>query len=201
METDASLVQRWKSGDEEAFDVLYEKYKNEAVRTAWLLCKNLADSEDIVQETFVQCYLHIGDLKDGEHFRSWMLKILVRNGWKTVKKAKKEMPKEQMELYAQREKDLWRQTGGGRRQSPEQKVIAGESAGELAEALERLSEKHRVVVVLYYYEEFSIKDIAKITGTLEGTVKSRLYFARKQLKRMLISDGDETERSVFYERS
>lgn len=197
MESDASLVQRLQAGEEEAFDILYEKYKNEAMRTAWLLCKNVADSEDIVQETFVQCYLHIHSLKNGEYFRSWMLKILVRNGWKIIKRQKKEMPEEQLELYLQRERQLWENMGNRGAQNPEQWFLAGESSGELAEALSKLSEKHRIVVVLYYYEELNVQEIARITGTLEGTVKSRLYFARKQLKKWMTEGDDKAEGRVF----
>lgn len=53
IESDIELIKKWKEGSEEAFDTIYERYKQTAIRTAWLLCHNLADSEDIVQETFV----------------------------------------------------------------------------------------------------------------------------------------------------
>ena len=76
METDVELIRKWKDGDEDAFDAMYQRYKQTAMRTAWLLCHNLADSEDIVQETFVQCYFHIRELKDENRFRPWMLKCL-----------------------------------------------------------------------------------------------------------------------------
>ena len=74
METDAQLIRKWKNGDEEAFSAIYERYKQTAMRTAWLLCHNLADSEDNVQETFVQCLFHIKDLKNEERFGRWMLR-------------------------------------------------------------------------------------------------------------------------------
>lgn len=63
-------VRRLKGGDKEAFDVLYEKYKNILLRMAYLVSGQMYDAEDIVQETFVKCFLHIGELKKEEGFRS-----------------------------------------------------------------------------------------------------------------------------------
>lgn len=200
METDAQLIRKWKNGDEEAFSVIYERYKQTAMRTAWLLCHNLADSEDIVQETFVQCYFHIKDLKNEEQFRPWMLKCLVRIGWRMAKKQKKEMPEEQLELHLERERYLLSTFSGKDAKEPLAQALADEFSGELTEAIGRLSEKHRLVIVLYYYNEMSVQEIAKITGCLPGTVKSRLHFARKQLKKLLSDTEEESTGRVAYER-
>lgn len=200
METDVELIRRWKEGDEDAFSAMYERYRQTAMRTAWLLCHNLADSEDIVQETFVQCYFHIQELKDESRFRPWMLKCLVRTGWKLMKKQKKEMPEEQMELHLERERYLESTFSGKTSGEPLEEAIAREFSGELTKAVRRLSEKHRLVIVLYYYDELSVHEIAKITGCLEGTVKSRLHFARRQLKKMLSDAGEEETGRIIYER-
>lgn len=200
METDVELIRKWKEGDEDAFSAMYERYRQTAMRTAWLLCHNLADSEDIVQETFVQCYFHIQELKDESRFRPWMLKCLVRTGWKLMKKQKKEMPEEQMELHLERERYLESTFSGKTSGEPLEEAIAREFSGELTKAVRRLSEKHRLVIVLYYYDELSVHEIAKITGCLEGTVKSRLYFARRQLKKMLSDAGEEETGRIIYER-
>lgn len=66
------LVQRMKAKDKTAFDALYEKYKNTLLRMAYLVSGQMYDAEDIVQETFVKCFLHIGDLKKNEGFRPWL---------------------------------------------------------------------------------------------------------------------------------
>ncbi|CVI69296.1 MAG TPA: RNA polymerase sigma factor [Candidatus Anaerobutyricum stercoris] len=200
METDVELIRKWKEGDEDAFSAMYERYRQTAMRTAWLLCHNLADSEDIVQETFVQCYFHIQELKDESRFRPWMLKCLVRTGWKLMKKQKKEMPEEQMELHLERERYLESTFSGKTSGEPLEEAIAREFSGELTKAVRRLSEKHRLVIVLYYYDELSVHEIAKITGCLEGTVKSRLHFARRQLKKMLSDAGEEETGRIIYER-
>lgn len=179
MEADEILVWRWKKGDSDAFDALYEKYKNIALRTAWLICKNQADSEDVVQETFVKCHLHIHELRKEKEFKAWMLKILVRCSWQFLKKKNREVADDQVEVHFQA------------------KEIPGildyelrkEREKEIFSSVQRLSDKHRIVIILYYYDELSIKEIAKVMGCREGTVKSRLYSARNQLKSILEGEG------------
>lgn len=61
--TDEALVRQLKAGDKTSFDLLYEKYKNMALRTAYLITGNLPDSEDVVQDTFVKVWLHCRELK------------------------------------------------------------------------------------------------------------------------------------------
>lgn len=75
------LVQRLKGGDKAAFDALYEKYKNILLRMAYLVSGQMFDAEDVVQETFVKCFLHIGELKKEEGFRSWLFQILYRTAY------------------------------------------------------------------------------------------------------------------------
>ena len=79
------LVRRLKSGDKDAFDALYEKYKNILLRMAYLVSGQMFDAEDIVQETFVKCYLHIGELKKEEGFRPWLFQILYRTAYRQAK--------------------------------------------------------------------------------------------------------------------
>lgn len=66
---DEILVQQLKKGSREAFDLLYEKYKNLVIRTAYLITGSKPDSEDVAQETFVKVYLHISELKNDAGFK------------------------------------------------------------------------------------------------------------------------------------
>lgn len=86
------LVEQLKAGNKEAFDILYEKYQNLAVRTAYLIMGNLADSEDVVQDTFVKVYLHSSEIQKSSRFKAWMLQIFVRTAYRNVKRKKKEFP-------------------------------------------------------------------------------------------------------------
>lgn len=174
------LVIRLKEGDRSAFDILYEQYKNPMLRQAYLVTHSMSDSEDIVQESFVKCFLNISQLKDPSLFRCWLYQILHRTAWQYLKKNGRETPgDEPLQLE-------------GNLPSCLQKVIASETRSEIWDAIQKLSPKHRSVIILFYYSQFSTKEIAKTLGCMEGTVKSRLSTARKQLRKTL-SDAALTE--------
>lgn len=173
---DEILVQQLKEGKREAFDLLYEKYKNLAIRTAYLITGNLSDSEDIVQETFVKVYLHIAELKNDSGFKPWMMQILVRTAYRTGKKNSREIPDDDMEGRMENQTVI----------SPLGQMMKWEEAEMISEAVASLPVKQRTVVVLYYYNELSVTEIAALLGCREGTVKSRLHTARKCLKGVLL---------------
>ncbi len=173
---DEILVQQLKEGKREAFDMLYEKYKNLAIRTAYLITGNLSDSEDIVQETFVKVYLHIAELKNDSGFKPWMMQILVRTAYRTGKKNSREIPDDDMEGRMENQTVI----------SPLGQMMKREEAEMISGAVASLPVKQRTVVVLYYYNELSVTEIAALLGCREGTVKSRLHTARKCLKGVLL---------------
>ena len=81
------LMIKMKNGDDQAFDEVYRSYSGKLYRMALFITGNRSDSEDVLQETFVKCYLHRGELKDPERFESWIYQILVRTAgrWKRRK--------------------------------------------------------------------------------------------------------------------
>lgn len=172
------LVRLLKNGDKQAFDELYEKYKDTALRMAYLICGNLADSQDIVQESFIRCYEHIYQLNKEEQFKSWFFHILTRTAWKYCKKQSKEIPEEEMISLMPKEKEA----------SSLDVLMDKERDRELMDMINHLSVKHRTTLVLYYYNELSTKEIAHVLGCLEGTVKSRLFTARKLLKKTILEE-------------
>lgn len=175
------LVKLLKDGDKEAFDELYEKYKDTALRMAYLICGNRADSQDIVQESFIRCYQHIHQLNKEEQFKSWFFHILTRTAWKYCKKQSKEIPEEEMISLMPIEKEG----------SSLDVLLNKERDRELMDMINHLSVKHRTTLVLYYYNELSTKEIAHVLGCLEGTVKSRLFTARKLLKKTILEEKNQ----------
>ncbi len=176
------LVKQFKGGDKSAFDALYEKYKNTLLRMSYLVSGNLDDAEDIVQETFVKCYLHIGDLKKPEGFRPWLFQILYRTAYRQVKKRGREIPDEDMAAKADATDGI----------TSLDRIVQSELQKQVNEAVQMLGLKHRVVVVMYYYNEMTTKEIAKVLGCTEGTIKSRLFTSRNRLKKELagLQEGD-----------
>lgn len=96
MEEVEVLVRRMQAGDMDAFDQIFGLYQSRLLRTAWLISGNYADSEDIVQETFVKCYRNCGKLKEPAVFSTWLYQILTRTAWRYGKKKSRETPVEQL---------------------------------------------------------------------------------------------------------
>ena len=172
------LVRQLQTGSRTAFDQIYERYHIQAYRTAVLLTGNRADAEDVVQEAFVQVYLHAKELKEPAGFKSWFYRILTRLAWKCGRNGKREIPDEDIAVRADR-------ADGGDCLS---RLIGKEERERVRKAVESLDEKHRSIVVLYYFNNFTTAEIARITGCFEGTVKSRLHAARKKLEKSLGDD-------------
>lgn len=160
-----------------AFEEIFEIYKNKAIRYAYLITNNKFTSEDIVQETFVKCYLKIKDLKNVEQFKSWLFKILTRTAWDYMKKDKAVLPVE----------DIFEKAKNENIDKSLHSYIRNEESKMLRAEIDNLELKQKTVIVLYYFNGFTIKEIAKIMGCFEGTVKSRLHSARKNLKVALMN--------------
>lgn len=171
------MVQRKEDG---AFDRLYDEYKNPAYRTAVFLTGNTADAQDVVQETFIAVCLNIGKLKETAAFRSWFYRILTHNASRISKKKNREILQEEIsdaafgKEYAVQE-DI------------SELLTKKEESMNLRKIIGQMDEKYRTVLTLYYFNEFSVGQIARVTGCLSGMVKSRLYYARKQLEQELLA--------------
>lgn len=162
------------------FDTLFETYQTEALRAAYLICGNRADAEDVVQETFVKCYQSMNQLHDPTRVKAWLFRILTRTAWRTCQKHRREMPVEN--LYDSQEPTD---------EDAAAPLLRADRAQQVQKALAALEPKQRTAAILYYFNDMSVKDIAKVMGCFEGTVKSRLYHARQQLKASLEVEFDE----------
>ena len=180
-----ALVRRMTAGDSQAFDQLMEYYYPKVLRMAYLISGSHADSEDIVQETFVLCWMNRKKIKEPEHFSNWLYKTLTREAWRFCRKNRKEQPVE--EVFGEDE------PGGA---SVLEEVMNRSREKELYRAIRNLPVKQRTAVVLYYFNQMSAREIAGIMGCLEGTVKSRLYTARMNLKKELMEEQQKVGREV-----
>ena len=175
--TDEELVRRLQAGDAAAFETLYERYQSLVVRTAALITGSRQEGEDLAQECFIRCWKQIGTLRDPSRLKSWILTILTRAAWRSSKKIRRELPTE----------TLW---AGETAESTLETLLHREEQRRLYHAIRALPDKQRAMVVLYYFNDLPVREIARITGCLEGTVKSRLFGARRTLKKAL---GEEFE--------
>lgn len=174
-EKTAAWVRQMQAGDESAFDALFAVYQRQAVCTAALITGDVSIAEDVAQEAFVNCFLHIRQLQEAERFRPWFFRMLTRCAWKAAKR------KGQM-VSIQQEKGLEEKLPPIIDSYPSEQEAVYE---KLYRALEGLGQKQRTAVVLYYFNDFSIREIAEATGSLEATVKTRLFAAKRRLKAVL----------------
>lgn len=187
METaeEIELVRRMKKGERAAFDELYERYYDKLYRTACMITGNRADGEDVTQETFIKMYLHCAELKKDEQFRYWLYRILNRTAWQLAKKHSRETPQEEVLELADKSMAA---------DSPDLKVLKDERDRAMIEAVRRLEHRQRTAVILYYYNGLGTKEIARVMECMEGTVKSRLFTARKNLKSLLHNEIEQEDR-------
>ena len=151
-----NIVRRMIDGDMEAFGTLMEQYEKPALRAAWLISGNAADSEDIVQETFTACYLNRKKLRDPAAFKTWFYRILTRSAWKISRKSRKEQPEEEP---ASGQADTGR--------SVLENCIMKEEERILYEAVEKLPPRNvRTIRIARIMEATMISKLPRIAATL-----------------------------------
>ena len=151
---------------------LARAYAPAIYRLAYARTGSRADAEDIMQEVFVRLLRTRPDFADRAHARAWLLRVAANcaNDWFRAPWRRRERPLTDS-LPAPEHED-----------------------GGVVEAVLALPAKYRTAVHLYYYEELSVAEIAKITGKSESAVKSRLFRARAMLREALKEDDDVSER-------
>lgn len=145
------------------------RYADMVYRLALSQMKNRTDADDLFQEVFVRLVSHVDKLESWEHVKAWLIRV-------TVNCAKKHF-----NLYWNKNVDF----------IEDEETLRGEEAYEppgvhpVRGAVSKLPPKYRLAVHLFYYEELSVAEIAKLTEQKEGTVKSQLHRAREMLKDLL----------------
>jgi RNA polymerase sigma-70 factor (ECF subfamily) len=184
----AGLVERFQAGDVQAFAELYELYKTRALRSAYLICGNTCDSENVLQDSFLKCYQQLGGLRRSAAFRSWFYRILTRTAWEYCRKRDRECPIEDVfDAY---------QDGAAAGASSLEWLVQAEESRLLLDCINGLPLKQKTVVILYYYDELSVQEIAAATGATPGTVKSRLFVARHNLQKALLAAEKSPDESA-----
>ncbi|MFB0831279.1 RNA polymerase sigma factor [Brevibacillus laterosporus] len=148
------------------FEALVQPHLPTAFRVAFLIVHDYHFAQDAVQEALWEAYqsLYRYDERKGTSFRAWFMKIVTHRALNMVRRKKK------TEEYADSiDPD----------QNPLESILQKEQEQQIWRAIQSMTPKHRSAVILYYYEQFSVAEIAKILGVFEGTVKSRLHKARK----------------------
>lgn len=162
------LVQEALAGQSEAFDQLLAPYLPRAYRTACGITRHPETAADALQEALLRVYRALRNLRSGAPFYPWFIRIVVNEA---LKQAGRRAPS----LTAAPEVAP----------SVEAHVLGLEERAALWDSIQALSPAHRAVIILRYYEELSEAEMAEVLDVSPGTVKSRLFHARKLLARRL----------------
>lgn len=181
---DASIVAAVQEGDVSAFDTLVAKYRERLYSVIYNLTNNTADAADLTQETFIKAFKSIGRFRRNASFYTWLYRIGINTTFNHLKKFKNRRCFSLETLqHSARELEFVQQLSASK--SADTSTILKELQVRLNEALQMLSDIHRTVVVLFEVEGFSHAQIAAIMGCSEGTVRSRLHYAKDQLRHIL----------------
>ncbi len=160
--------------DKETFAGLVIDSTDSLYRVSKSILKNDADCEDAVSEAIVKAFGNLASLKKDKHAKTWLTRILINECFHIRKQRKK--------VTLLSEEDAWVLE---RREENSGNLLEVERYSEIYHFIGKLKENQRLAVILYYYEGYSIKEIASIMEVTQGTVKSRLGRARKILKQYL----------------
>ena len=154
--------------------MLIEKYRNNLYTAAFNVCKSAQDAEDVVQDTFLQYWSQKKEFETEQHIRAWLLRV-------AINKAKN------------KNNTFFRRNALPLEDYMETLAFQSEESSELFEAVMRLPEKYRIVVHLFYYEDYSVNEIADILKITPGNVKVRLSRGRMSLRSTLKEVWEDDE--------
>jgi RNA polymerase sigma-70 factor (ECF subfamily) len=162
-----------RAGNAVAWEALFQRYRLPLYVYIFELVRDEQTSLDLVQETFTNALRHIGSLRDDEKFAGWLFSIA-----------------HQKCIQQWRRRDREREFGERLEppagdDTPVELLIREEQDEAFMKLLEKLPVAQRSAIVLHYLEDFSLEEIARITGTNTGTVKSRLHYAKRVLRKLL----------------
>lgn len=173
------VLQRCQRGSAEAFEVLVNRYMKDAYFIALGLVGNREDALDLSQEAFVRAFRHIKDVKPGRKFFPWFYQILKNL---CVSHLRKRRYRQASSLNGE---DCPEVASTNDCFSPEEVAKRNEMKAQVWQAIGKLDEKHREVIILRHFQNMSYENIAEALFCNKGTVTSRLYYARKKLEELL----------------
>jgi RNA polymerase sigma-70 factor (ECF subfamily) len=181
---DAELVARTQAGEPEAFDELVIKYSPRLYSLVYNMTSNHEDTNDLMQDIFAKAYRSIQGFRGKSSFYTWLHSIGANMTINFLKKRGRRfnMSLDDVDANIQNDKEFIEATTGT---NPVREADLGELQQRLNEAMMKLSYEHRIVVTMFDIQGTPHAEISKILGVSEGTVRSRLFYAHRQLQNYL----------------
>lgn len=170
-----NLVSRAQEGDQESYKLLVEPHLEGLLRSIYRIVGKEEDAQDILQETLVRAFLSIGNFKGNSSFKTWLFRISYNLSIDFVRKNRRNQEDlNETALNLVKSDD-----------SPEATIFARSELERVSTGLKQLSPEHREALLLREVDGLSYEEIAQVTGVSQGTVMSRLFYAREQLLGLL----------------
>jgi RNA polymerase sigma-70 factor (ECF subfamily) len=179
--SDFELIQTAAAGDIQAFEQIYWQYHQKVYRICLRMTKNVAEAEDVTQKVFLKLFRKIGNFRGESAFSTWLHRLTVNEVLMHFRhiKSRKEQPTEAGKLPEE---------------FPAQKNSSGSNQIVnrvlLKEAIAKLPDSYRKVLILHDVQGFNHEEIGQILGCAVGTTKSHLFWARKKLRGFLRNDAE-----------
>lgn len=177
---DDQLIAQVRGGDLKALETLYEKYKDQIYRTALAITRDQQAAEDILQDCFLRLHANIDRLDGSVPIAPWLHRVTVNLSYNWHARGRR---------WIHSLEGVIENLVASSRGLPERQVERTELKDTVQKAIDTLSFSQRVVVVLFYLSGFSLEEIAYVLDCPVGTVKSRLHYARRNLRRWLEREG------------
>lgn len=178
---ESTLVQKARDGDLTAYDELVRRYQERIYATIYHMTSNHEDANDLAQETFIKAFQALKSFKGGSSFYTWAYRIAVNKTINFLKQRRhrSHLSLNDLDFNAEHDPDLVALVSD---KTPRRDSALAELQEKLNEAMQKLSEPHRLVVTLHDVQGLPHEEIAEIMECNVGTVRSRLFYARQQLQ-------------------
>jgi len=175
---DSELVQAFQGGDEQAFTVIVDRYKQRLLRLAISVVRNQEDALDVLQDALVKVYHSLPRFRQSSALYTWLYRIVMNHAIDYIRRR----PQVAIESTTEMLHELPDQNMSLR---PDREMLNAELREHIFAAVDELPAKHKQVILLREVEGMSYRDIAAVVGCTEGTVMSRLFYGRERLRQVL----------------
>jgi len=178
---DAPLVERARNGDTEAFDELVVKYTPKLYGLVYHMTSNREDTNDVLQDVFAKAYRSLKRFRGKSKFYTWIYSIATNMTLNFLKKRgrQRKLSLDDVDSSIEQDKDFIEATS---KSDPVRETNIRELQERLNMAMQELSDDHRAVVTMFDIQGMPHAEISKVLGVSEGTVRSRLFYAHRQLQ-------------------
>jgi RNA polymerase sigma-70 factor (ECF subfamily) len=187
------LIQRAQEGSSDAFGELVRSYEKFIFNVACRMFSNAEDASDIAQEALIKAYKNINKFDFNSSFSTWLYRITVNV---CIDEMRRRKGKETYSIDAEDEENGLFMQLEDTSEGAEEGVIRKETVSEVRRAIDKLSEEHKMVIILRDLQDLSYEEVAETLGINVGTVKSRLARGRKSLKDIIIKQREQNEHKL-----